>query len=153
MTKNRFNRIILIVMDSVGFGGAPDAKQYNDEEADTLGNIAKHLGGLHLPNLQSMGLGNLHEIEGVDQVNDPSAHYTKVQEASVGKDTMTGHWEIMGLRITKPFQTFPDGFPVELIHELEKRTGRKVIGNKPASGTAIIDELGEEHLNTGAIIV
>lgn len=148
-----FKRIFLIVLDSVGIGQAPDAKKYNDVGADTLGNIAKYMGGIHLPNLEKLGLGNIKEFEGVKPVEKPLAHYTKMQEVSAGKDTMTGHWELMGLNIKQPFQTFPNGFPEELINNLEERTGRKVIGNKPASGTVIIEELGKEHLETGALIV
>jgi phosphopentomutase len=148
-----YKRVFLIVMDSVGIGEAPDAEKYNDKGADTLGHIAEYRGGLHMPNMAKLGLSNIREIKGIPKAEKPLAYYTKMQEASAGKDTMTGHWEIMGLRIDKPFQVFPNGFPKELIDELEKRTGRKVIGNKPASGTAIIEELGKEHMETGAIIV
>src|SRR5699024_2232077 len=100
-----------------------------------------------------LGLSNIRQIKGIEKVDNPKAYYTKMQEASNGQGTMTGHWEIMGLNIQKPFKTFPDGFPPELIQALEERTGRQVIGNKPASGTVIIEELGEEHLRTGALIV
>lgn len=148
-----FNRIFLVVLDSVGIGQAPDAEKYNDVGADTLGNIAKYMQGIHLPHLEKLGLGNVKEAEGLLKINNPQAYYTKMEEASVGKDTMTGHWELMGLRIEQPFQTFPNGFPEELINELKEKTGRNIIGNKPASGTAIIDELGKEHLETGALIV
>lgn len=148
-----FERIFLIVLDSVGIGAAPDAEKYNDVGAHTLGNIANHVDGLHLPNLEKLGLGNIEKIRGVETVNEPRACFTKMQEASAGKDTMTGHWELMGLRIDQPFQTFPNGFPDELIETLKKKTGRDIIGNKPASGTAIIEELGKEHMETGAIIV
>ncbi|MGG3957379.1 phosphopentomutase [Bhargavaea massiliensis] len=151
--KPTYKRVFLIVMDSVGIGEAPDAEKYNDKGADTLGHIAEHRGGLYMPNMAKLGLSNIREIKGVPKADQPLAYYTKMQEASAGKDTMTGHWELMGLRIDTPFQVFPDGFPKELIDELEKRTGRKVIGNKPASGTAIIDELGPEHMETGALIV
>ncbi|WP_047985364.1 phosphopentomutase [Ornithinibacillus californiensis] len=150
---SKFNRVFLIVMDSVGIGEAPDADKFNDIGADTLGHIAEHMNGLHMPNMGELGLSNIREIKGIEKKVTPKAHYTKMQEASNGKDTMTGHWEIMGLHIDTPFQTFPDGFPDELIQELESKTGRKVIGNKPASGTAILDELGPEHLQTGALIV
>ncbi|WP_042145794.1 phosphopentomutase [Paucisalibacillus sp. EB02] len=149
----KFNRVFLIVMDSVGIGEAPDAEQFDDIGADTLGHIADHMNGLHMPNMGELGLSNIREIKGIEKAVNPKAHFTKMQEASNGKDTMTGHWEIMGLHIEQPFQTFPDGFPKELIDELESRTGRKIIGNKPASGTAILDELGEKHLETGALIV
>ncbi|SHF58424.1 phosphopentomutase [Ornithinibacillus halophilus] len=148
-----FKRVFLIVMDSVGIGEAPDAKEFNDEGADTLGHIAQHMNGLTMPNMGELGLSNIREIDGITKSENPKAHYTKMQEASNGKDTMTGHWEIMGLHIEQPFRTFPDGFPKELIDQLEEKTGRKVIGNKPASGTAILDELGEEHMNTGSLIV
>ncbi len=146
-------RIFLVVMDSVGIGEAPDAKKFNDEGADTLGHIAEFMDGLHMPNLGKLGLSNIREIKGVASATNPTGHYTKMQEASNGKDTMTGHWEIAGLRIDTPFRTFENGFPAELMEELEQKTGRKIIGNKPASGTAILDELGEEHLSTGALIV
>ena len=149
----RFKRIFLIVLDSVGIGEAPDAEQYGDKGADTLGHIGEKMDGIHLPNLEKLGLGNIREIKGVKAAEKPLAYHTKMQEASKGKDTMTGHWEIMGLNISTPFQVFPDGFPEELIARLEEETGRKVIGNKPASGTKIIEELGKEHKETGAIIV
>ncbi|WP_093210299.1 phosphopentomutase [Sediminibacillus albus] len=148
-----FNRVFLIVMDSVGIGEAPDAEKFNDKGADTLGHIAEHMNGLHMPHMGALGLSNIREIKGIEKSNKPKAHYTKMQEASNGKDTMTGHWEIMGLNIQQPFQTFPDGFPEELLNQLEVETGRKIIGNKPASGTEIIKELGEEHMNTGSLIV
>ncbi|MFC5541106.1 MAG: phosphopentomutase [Bacilli bacterium] len=148
-----FKRIHLIVMDSVGIGEAPDAAEFGDAGSDTLGHIAEAMGGLNVPNMEALGLGNIREIKGVQKVPNPKAYYGKMQEASAGKDTMTGHWEIMGLQVDKPFKVYPDGFPEELIRQLEERTGRKVIGNKPASGTAIIEELGKEHMETGAIIV
>src|SRR5699024_7709972 len=112
---------------------------------NTLKHIADCMDGLSLPNLESMGLGNLCQIKGVEQTSNSKAHFTKMKEASNGKDTMTGHWEIMGLKIEHPFQTFSEGFPKPLIEQLEKRTGRRIIGNKPASGTVIIEELGKEH--------
>ncbi|RDW19125.1 phosphopentomutase [Oceanobacillus arenosus] len=149
----KFKRIFVIVMDSVGIGEAPDAAKFNDLGADTLGHIAERMNGLHMPNMGILGLSNIKKIKGIDTAETPKAHYTKMQEASNGKDTMTGHWEIMGLNIQEAFQTFPNGFPPELILELEEKTGRKIIGNTPASGTAIIEELGEEHMNTGALIV
>ena len=152
MTK-RFKRVFLVVMDSVGIGEAPDADQFNDLGSDTLGHIADHMNGLKMPNMEKLGLGNIRELNGISSVEKPMAHYTKMMEASNGKDTMTGHWEIMGLHIEQPFRTFPEGFPDELISELENRTGRKIIGNKPASGTEILVELGEEHVKTGALIV
>lgn len=148
-----YKRIFLIVMDSVGIGEAPDAEKFDDKGADTLGHIAEKMGGLHMPNMGKLGLSNIREIKGIAKAEKPLAYYTKMKEASSGKDTMTGHWEIMGLHISTPFKVFPDGFPAELVSELESRTGRKVIGNKPASGTEIIKELGEEHMKTGALIV
>lgn len=148
-----YKRIFLIVMDSVGIGEAPDAENFGDKGADTLGHIAEFRNGLTMPNMAKLGLSNIRQIKGIPVADKPLAYYTKMQEASSGKDTMTGHWEIMGLKIETPFQVFPDGFPKELIDELEAKTGRKVIGNKPASGTEIIKELGEEHMATGALIV
>ncbi|MBY0163835.1 phosphopentomutase [Paenibacillus lautus] len=149
----RFDRIHLIVLDSVGIGEAPDAADFDDIGSDTLGHIARECGGLNMPNMAALGLSNIREIEGVPAADQPRAYYTKMQEASNGKDTMTGHWEIMGLYIDTPFRVFPDGFPDELIQRIEEKTGRKVIGNKPASGTEIIEELGEEHVKTGALII
>lgn len=148
-----FKRIFLIVMDSVGIGEAPDAEKFGDKGAHTFLHIAEKMNGLNMPNIEKLGLSNIEEIPGIKKVEKPLAYYTKLQESSNGKDTMTGHWEIMGLNIETPFRVFPDGFPDALIQELEEKTGRKIIGNKPASGTAILDELGEEHLKTGALIV
>ncbi|MGM8366692.1 phosphopentomutase [Virgibacillus sp. W0181] len=148
-----FKRAFVIVLDSVGIGQAPDAAEFGDEGADTLGHIAQCMNGLDMPHIGKLGLSNIKEIKGIEKQIQPAAHYTKMREASNGKDTMTGHWELMGLRIDQPFRTFPEGFPRELIHELEKRTNRKIIGNKPASGTVILEELGEEQMNTGSIIV
>jgi phosphopentomutase len=153
VASTTYKRIFLIVMDSVGIGEAPDADKFGDKGADTLGHIAEKMNGLKMPNMGKLGLSNIRELKGIEKAEKPLAYYTKMMEASNGKDTMTGHWEIMGLNIQTPFRVFPNGFPEELVSELEKRTGRKVIGNKPASGTAIIDELGEEHMKTGALIV
>ena len=153
MAANTYKRIFIIVMDSVGIGEAPDAEKFGDKGADTYGHIAERMNGLNMPNMGKLGLSNIRDIKGIEKEEKPLAFYTKMMEASNGKDTMTGHWEIMGLNIQTPFQVFPEGFPDELVSELEKRTGRKVIGNKPASGTAILDELGEEHMKTGALIV
>lgn len=153
MTSYAFKRIFVVVMDSVGIGEAPDAEKFGDKGADTLGHIAEKMNGLKMPNMGKLGLSNIREIKGIEKAEKPLAFFTKMQEASNGKDTMTGHWEIMGLNIQTPFQVFPEGFPQELIAELESRTGRKVIGNKPASGTEILVELGEEHMKTGALIV
>lgn len=151
----KFDRIAVIVLDSVGIGELPDADQFGDVGSHTLGHIAREYASLDLPNMRTIGLDRIASIH--DWVPDSSvqskAYYGKMAEASVGKDTMTGHWELMGLRIETPFQTFPDGFPDELIKQFESLTGRKVIGNKAASGTEILDELGEEQMKTGAWIV
>ncbi|NQD66671.1 phosphopentomutase [Bacillus haikouensis] len=153
MSNYTYKRVHLIVMDSVGIGEAPDAEQFNDKGTDTLGHIAERMNGLNMPNMAKLGLSNIKQVKGVEKADSPLAFYTKMQEASVGKDTMTGHWEIMGLNIDTPFKTYPDGFPEKLIQKLEAETGRTIIGNKPASGTAIIEELGKEHMETGALIV
>ena len=150
----KFKRVFTIVIDSVGIGRAYDSAKYSDWDADTLGHIGQAVNGLKMPNMQKLGLGNLHNIKGVEPSNNPIGYYTKMQEMSLGKDTMTGHWEMMGLYIDEPFITFTDnGFPEELIKELEEKTGHKVIGNKAASGTEILDELGERHLETNEMIV
>ncbi|MFO7248072.1 MAG: phosphopentomutase [Bacillota bacterium] len=148
----RFSRIFLIVLDSVGIGALPDAADYGDEGANTLGHIAETV-GLSLPNLAALGLGNIASVKGIPPAASPKAHYGKMAEISAGKDTTTGHWELMGIHTKVPFKTYPNGFPPELIAEFERRIGRKVLGNKPASGTVIIEELGEEHMRTGAVIV
>ncbi|MCG7333925.1 phosphopentomutase [Sporosarcina sp. ACRSM] len=153
MGKELFKRVHLIVLDSVGIGESPDAHLFGDKGAHTLGHIGEAMKGLRMPNMGKLGLSNIEGIQGVAVAEEPIACYGKMQEASVGKDTMTGHWEIMGLNIDKPFKVYPNGFPPKLIAQLEERTGRKVIGNKPASGTAILDELGQEHMETGALIV
>ena len=149
-----FKRIFTIVMDSVGCGSDPTSINYGDEGANTIGHIADACNGIKLPCLQRFGYGNLTKIKGVSPNTNPVACYGKMQEASVGKDTLTGHFEFMGVLTTKPLKTFTDtGFPKELIAELENKTGHKVIGNCAASGTEIIKELGEEHLRTKAMIV
>lgn len=148
-----FKKIHVIVMDSVGVGEAPDAHKFGDVGSNTLGHIAEKMNGLNMPNMEKMGLGNIAEIKGVNKVEQPTAFYGMMQEASVGKDTMTGHWEIMGLNIDTPFKVYPDGFPLELITKLEQAIGRKVLCNLPYSGTAVIDDFGKEHMETGAIIV
>ena len=154
MSGKKYKRIFTIVIDSLGAGAMPDAAEYGDAGTDTLGHISESVDSLVIPNLQKLGMANLHPLKQVEAVAKPLAHYGKLREASTGKDTMTGHWEMMGLHITKPFKTFTDtGFPPELIAELEKRTGHKVIGNKAASGTAILDELAEEEIDTGHMIV
>lgn len=148
-----YQRIFLIVLDSLGIGEAPDAKDYNDLGSNTIGHIAERM-ELNLPNLKSLGYGNIAPIKNVEPVENPKAFFTKIQEASLGKDTMTGHWEMMGMYITKPFQTFTDtGFPKELLDELRKKTGRNIVGNMSASGTEILKDLGEHHMKTGDLIV
>ena len=145
MDYKKYKRVFTIVIDSLGAGDAVDAAAFGDAGTDTLG---------HIPNLQKLGIANMKPLKNIAPVETPKAYYTRLNEASNGKDTMTGHWEMMGLHITKPFLTFTEhGFPKELIEELEKRTGHKVIGNKSASGTVILDELGEEEIATGHMIV
>ena len=154
MDYKKYKRVFTIVIDSLGAGDAADAAAFGDAETDTLGHIAESVGNLHIPNLQKLGIANMKPLKNIAPVEEPKAYYTRLNEASNGKDTMTGHWEMMGLHITKPFLTFTEhGFPKELIEELEKRTGHKVIGNKSASGTVILDELGEEEIATGHMIV
>lgn len=149
-----FKRIFTIVIDSLGIGAMPDALSFGDAGTDTLGHISERMDTFDIPNLVKLGLANLHSLKQYEPVDAPMGYYTKLSEASNGKDTMTGHWEMMGLHITTPFQTFTDtGFPPELVAELEKRTGHKVIGNKSASGTVILDELAEEEIATGNMIV
>ncbi|MBU5677542.1 phosphopentomutase [Alkaliphilus sp. MSJ-5] len=147
------NRVILFIMDSVGIGALPDAKNFGDVGANTLGNIAINEGGINLPNLQRLGLGNIDNIVGVESIESPLGAFGRSLEVSNGKDTTTGHWELAGLHLTEPFKTFPKGFPKDIIDKLENKIGRKTLGNKPASGTAILDELGEEHMSTGYPIV
>lgn len=150
----RYKRIFTIVIDSLGIGEMQDSSEYGDVGVNTLGHIAEHTDNFCIPNMQKLGIGNLCELHGIDAVEHPVAKYAKLKEQSLGKDTMTGHWELMGIYTDKPFQTFTeDGFPQELIDELEKRTGRKIIGNKSASGTEILEELGEEEVNKGHLIV
>lgn len=146
-------RVILMILDSAGIGALPDAKLYGDEGSNTLGNLARAVGGLNLPCLAKLGLGNITEIAGVDAAKAPLAAYGRMAEKSFGKDTTTGHWEIAGIILERPFPTYPEGFPSHLIKEFEDKIGTKVIGNKAASGTEIIKELGEEHLKTGYPIV
>ena len=150
----KYKRIFTIVIDSFGAGEMPDAAQYGDEGTDTMGHISQNVDEFTIPNLQKLGIANLHPLKQVAAVERPMGYYTFLEEVSTGKDTMTGHWEMMGLHITKPFKTFTEtGFPKELIDELEKRTGHKVIGNKSSSGTEILDELAEEEIATGHMIV
>lgn len=150
----KYKRIFVVVIDSMGIGAAKDAASYNDAGTNTLGHISESRDTFVIPNLQKLGLANLCKLKQVEPVAEPMGRYMVLKERSLGKDTMTGHWEMMGLHITEPFKTFTDtGFPKELIDELEERTGRKVIGNKSASGTEILEELGEEQIATGNLIV
>ena len=147
-----FRRVVWIVLDSVGVGAMPDAAAYGDVGSDTVGNIAR-LHGLNVPNLCDLGLGNLKPIPQLLQAAEPQGAFGRCTLASPGKDTTTGHWEMAGIHLAKPFPLFPHGFPPAIMDEFERRTGRKAIGNKAASGTEIIKELGEEHMRTGAVIV
>ena len=149
----RVPRVCLIVCDSWGVGDAPDAAAYGDEGSDTLGNTARAVGGVHLPNLEALGLGHLTGIEGVQPRADAGSAHGRATEVSAGKDTTTGHWEMMGIRLDRPFPLYPDGFPPEVLGPFEEAIGRRVLGNVPASGTEIIEELGGEHLATGRPIV
>lgn len=154
MSGQKYNRIFTVVIDSLGVGALSDASAYGDAGTDTLGHISQNVDEFKIPNLQKLGMANLHQLKQVAPVDEPMGYYTKLNEASAGKDTMTGHWEMMGLHITKPFQTFTEtGFPKELLDELSERTGRVIIGNKSASGTEILDELAEEEIATGHMIV
>lgn len=149
-----FKRIFLIVIDSVGCGELEDADKFGDVGSNTIGHISEATGGIHLPHMEQLGYGNLTKIIGVPPIVDALGYYTKMKEVSNGKDTLTGHWELMGLKIDVPFVTFTDtGFPKELLDELSKQTGRKIVGNKAASGTEIIEEYGEHQIKTGDLIV
>jgi phosphopentomutase len=149
----RLQRAIILVADGVGCGGAPDAAEYGDAGADTLGNLARAVGGLALPSLGALGVGHLTAIEGVPPAAAPQGAWGTMREASAGKDTITGHWEMAGLVTTEPMATFPNGFPAAITDALRAAAGRELLGNKTASGTAIIEELGREHLATGALIL
>ena len=150
----KYKRIFVVVMDSLGVGAMEDSPEFGDVGVNTLGHISQAVDSFEIPNLQKMGMANLCPLKQVEPAVKPLAYYTKLKERSRGKDTMTGHWEMMGWEVTKPFKTFTEtGFPPELIRELEERTGHKVIGNKSASGTEILDELGEEEIATGHMIV
>jgi len=148
-----YKRAVLIILDSLGIGAAPDCQCFGDHNCNTLGNMADAVGGLKLPCLQALGLGNIAFIRGVEPSPAPQASFGKMQERSAGKDTTTGHWEMMGIVLDSPFPTYPEGFPPELIAEYERRIGRKTLGNVVASGTEIIARLGQEHMNTGFPIV
>ena len=150
----RFKRVFVIVLDSLGIGSMADSARFDDAGADTLGHISETVEHLDIPNLQRLGLANLKALKQVKPAEHPEGYFMAMNEASNGKDTMTGHWEMMGIRTDKPFITFTEhGFPKKLIDELEKRCGRKIIGNKAASGTEILEELGEQEVNEGKLIV
>ena len=150
----KYKRIFVVVLDSLGIGAVEDSPEYGDVGVDTLGHIVREVPGLKIPDVRKLGMANLHPLEGMEPEEHPLGRYMRLKERSRGKDTMTGHWEMMGLLVTTPFQTFTsNGFPKELIDELEKRTGRKIIGNKSASGTEILDELAEEEIREGHLIV
>lgn len=154
MSRKKYNRIFTVVIDSLGVGAMDDAASYGDAGTDTLGHISQRVEEFRIPNLQRLGMANLHPLRQVPPVEAPLGRFMKMAEASTGKDTMTGHWEMTGLHITEPFRTFTEtGFPRELIDELSRRTGRTIIGNKSASGTEILEELGEEEIATGHMIV
>lgn len=154
MKETIYKRIFVIVLDSLGIGAMPDSEKFGDRDVDTFGHILDRMGTLEIPNLQKLGMLNLHTGGKMYGIENPVGKITRLKEASNGKDTMTGHWEMMGIKTEKPFRTFTEhGFPAELIKELEKQCGKKVIGNKSASGTEIIEELGEEEIRTGSMIV
>ena len=148
-----FPRVLVIVCDSWGVGDAPDAAAYDDEGSDTLANTAKAVGGLRAPNLEALGLGMLTAIDGVPPHAEPGTAHGRATERSAGKDTTTGHWEMMGIRLDEPFPLYPEGFPDEVVEPFQAAIGRKILGNVPASGTEIIARMGEEHLRTGRPIV
>ena len=150
----KINRVFVVVMDSLGVGAMPDSPEYGDVGVNTLGHISEAVDTFEIPNLQKLGMANITPLKQVPAVERPLGYYGKLNEKSPAKDTMTGHWEMMGLEVTVPFKTFDtNGFPEELIQELEKRTGRKVIGNKSSSGTEILEELAEEEVKHGHMIV
>ena len=150
---SNIQRVILIILDSVGCGDAPDAESFGDQGSNTLSNTAQAVGGLKLPNVGRLGLGNITPIKGVSPVDEALGAYGRLTEVSPGKDTTTGHWELMGIPLESPFPTYPHGFPKDIIAEFERRIGRRTLGNYPASGTVIIQELGVEHMRSGKPIV
>ncbi len=149
----KLERVTVIVLDSVGIGELPDAAEFGDAGSNTLGHIAEASNGIALPNMEKLGLGNLTDIKGVPKTSSPQGAYGKANEASKGKDTTTGHWEIGGVILEKPFPTYPNGFPKVVLDEIEKRTGRKILCNMPYSGTDVLDDFGDEQLETGAWIL
>ena len=149
----KINRVVIIILDSAGIGATPDAADFGDVGSHTLGNIAQAVGGLKVPNMEAMGLGNIAILEGVKPQLKPSAAFGKMDEVSAGKDTTVGHWELAGIHTIKPFPTYPDGFPPEVMDAFAKQTGRGFLGNYPSSGTVILDKLGAEHLETSKLII
>ena len=147
------SRVIWMVIDSVGIGALPDSQKFGDVNVDTLGNIVRACKGIKIPNMIKLGLSNIEGVDSLENIESPIGCYGRCSEVSKGKDTTTGHWEMTGVLVETPFKTFENGFPKDIIEEFERRSNRKVIGNKPASGTAILDELGEQHINTGEVIV
>ena len=147
------SRVIWMVIDSVGIGALPDSQKFGDVNVDTLGNIVRSCKGIKIPNMIKLGLANIEGVDSLENIESPIGCYGRCSEVSKGKDTTTGHWEMTGVLVETPFKTFENGFPKDIIEEFERRSNRKVIGNKPASGTAILDELGEQHINTGEVIV
>ena len=147
------SRVIWMVIDSVGIGALPDSQKFGDVNVDTLGNIVRACKGIKIPNMIKLGLANIEGVDSLENIESPIGCYGRCSEVSKGKDTTTGHWEMTGVLVETPFKTFENGFPEDIIEEFERRSNRKVIGNKPASGTAILDELGEQHMNTGEVIV
>ncbi len=153
MRNHLKRRAVTIVIDGVGVGALPDAARYGDEGANSLAHAARAGGGLHLPTLGRLGLGNIVPVEGVLPAESPGASWGRLAEISPGKDSPTGHWDLRGCPLAEPFPTYPDGFPPEILEPFEEKIGRSVLGNRPASGTAIIEELGEEHIRTARPIV
>ena len=149
----KINQVVIIVLDSVGIGDAPDADVYGDVGSNTIGNIARAIGGLSVPNLATLGLGHLGDFNGIPAVEKPTGAYGRLTEVSAGKDTTTGHWELGGVSLKRPFPTFPDGFPEDFVKRYEARIGRQTLGNYPASGTIIVEQLGAEHVATGKPII
>ena len=149
----KINRVVIMILDSAGIGATPDAADFGDVGSHTLGNIAQAVGGLKVPNMEAMGLGNIAILEGVKPQLKPSAAFGKMDEVSAGKDTTVGHWELAGIHTIKPFPTYPDGFPPEVMDAFAKQTGRGFLGNYPSSGTVILDKLGAEHLETSKLII
>lgn len=145
--------VLLIILDSLGIGELPDAGEYKDEGSNTLGNIAKAVGGIRLPHLEMLGIGNIAKLDGIKKIKNPIASFGIMAEASKGKDTTTGHWEIAGIILDNAFPTYPNGFPSEIIEPFKKKIGKNILCNKPASGTEIITKLGDEHIKTGCPII